>query len=129
MVFWPSCLFKASHMSKIFIHDISWLKLSDSSVQNFSKVDKHTECFPLGWNMTVKYRKLLWARSTAICKLYAVINSVLICTSAMGSGVRMQIWQTRGENIHFTLKIMHIIGQNKSSWDHVISGKSAPNCR
>ncbi len=36
----PPCLFKPT-MSKNYIHQvISWLKLSDSSIQTFSKVDK-----------------------------------------------------------------------------------------
>ncbi len=41
----------------------------------------------------------------------------------------LQTWQTQKENIHFRLKIMCIIGQNESLWDHLTSGKSAPYCR
>ncbi len=62
-------------------------------------------------------------------------KSVLICTfhyggqglERKGEGQYQQTWWTRSENIHFTLKIMHIIGQNKLLWDHLTSGKSAPN--
>ena len=46
-----------------------------------------------------------------------------------GEGQYQQQWRTRSKTIHFTLKIMHIIGQNKSLWDQLTSGKSAPNCR
>ncbi len=46
-----------------------------------------------------------------------------------GEGQYQQQWWTQSENIHFTLKIMRIIGQNKSLWYHLTSGKSALNCR
>ncbi len=46
-----------------------------------------------------------------------------------GKGQYQQTLQTRSEHIHFTLKIMRIIGQSKLLWDHLNSGKSAANCR
>ncbi len=45
---------------------------------------------------------------------------------SIGSSVRIQWsarWGTQSENIHFILNIMHIIGQNRSSWEQLTSGK------
>ncbi len=63
---------------------------------------------------------------------YAVINSVLICT--FHDGVRGQNavstnMADQSENIHFTLKIVRIIGQNNSLCLYLTSEKSAHNCR
>ncbi len=64
------------------------------------------------------------------CPLVGILFEVLrIAISVLYIPGLEQTWRTPSENIHFKLKIMSIIDQNKWLWDPLTSEKSAPNYR
>ncbi len=126
-------------MSRMWHHQKSYSFLvvhTQNSNWSFSesfstyKVVGNTDCFSFRWNMTVKYRKLWWARSIAICNMIRCDKHVDLYlpqwgqeSEGKGEDHCQQTWRTRSENIHFTLKIMCIIGQNKWLWDYLTCRK------
>ncbi len=121
-----------SYYAAVDLRNPNW-SFSDS-FSTYKVTDNMLDCFPLRWNMTVKYRKLWWVRSIGICyMIHCDKQGVDLCLPRWGQGSEhngegqyKQTWQTRSEDIHFTLKIMHITGQNKLLWDYLTSKKSAP---